>query len=84
MIFILAVFYLVSPAAILFLCKKYSFLDTFGAVGIAYVLGLAVGNSGFLTLSCKGVQELFTNLTIPLSLPLLLFSIHLKQWSRLA
>ena len=81
---ILIAFYLVSPAIILYSCKKVSFLDKFGAVGIAYVLGLLLGNIGILNASSKGIQEALTTITIPLSLPLLLFSINLKQWSRLA
>lgn len=82
--FLLIVFYLVSPAAILYSCKKISFLDKFGAVGIAYVLGLVLGNIGILQHDSKVVQDALTTITIPLSLPLLLFSINLKQWSRLA
>lgn len=81
---LLILFYLVSPAVILYACKKVSFLDKFGAVGIAYTLGLLIGNSGFLNINSKIIQESFTNITIPLALPLLLFSINLKQWSRLA
>lgn len=84
MAFILVLFYLVSPAVILYSCKKVSFLDKFGAVGIAYVLGLLLGNIGVMNVNSKAVQEALTTITIPLSLPLLLFSINLKQWSRLA
>lgn len=81
---LLIIFYLVSPAIILYSCKKISFLDKFGAVGIAYVLGLVLGNIGILNNDAKHIQETLTTITIPLSLPLLLFSINLKQWSRLA
>jgi Predicted integral membrane protein len=81
---VLIVFYLVTPAVILYSCKKISFLDKFGAVGIAYVLGLVLGNIGILNHDAKNIQETLTTITIPLSLPLLLFSINLKQWSRLA
>ena len=81
---ILIVFYLVSPAIILYSCKKISFLDKFGAVGIAYVVGLILGNIGILNSNSKAIQEALTTIMIPLSLPLLLFSINLKQWARLA
>jgi len=81
---VLIVFYLVTPAVILYSCKKISFLDKFGAVGIAYVLGLVLGNIGILNHDAENIQETLTTITIPLSLPLLLFSINLKQWSRLA
>jgi uncharacterized membrane protein len=81
---LLVLFYLVSPAIILYLCKKYPFLDKFGAVGIAYVLGLLIGNVGLLDVTAKTIQENLTQVTIPLALPLLLFSVNLKQWARLA
>lgn len=81
---LLVIFYVVSPAIILYLCKKYSFLNKFGAVGIAYVLGLLIGNIGILDVTVKNIQENLTQSTIPLALPLLLFSVNLKQWSRLA
>jgi uncharacterized membrane protein len=81
---LLIVFFLVSPAFILYICKKYPFFDKFGAVGIAYIVGLIIGNIGILDVTAKPVQEIFTTLTIPLSLPLLLISVNLKQWSRLA
>ena len=81
---ILVAFFLVSPAIILYSCKKISFLDKFGAVGIAYVVGLILGNTGLLNSNSKVIQDLITTITIPLSLPLLLFSINLKQWASLA
>lgn len=80
----LIVFFLVSPAVILYACKKVSFLDKFGAVGIAYTLGLVIGNIGILNINSKIIQDAFTSVTIPISLPLLLLSINLKQWTRLA
>jgi uncharacterized membrane protein len=81
---VLVIFYLVAPALILYLCKRYSFLDKFGAVGISYIVGLLIGNIGLLDDTAKPLQDVMTSITIPLALPLLLFSINLKQWSRLA
>ena len=84
LIALLVLFYIISPAIILYLCKKVAFLGKFGAVGISYIVGLILGNIGILNLHARTVQETVTNITIPLALPLILMSINLKQWSRLA
>jgi uncharacterized membrane protein len=81
---VLILFYLLSPAFILLLCKKYPFFDKFGAVGIAYILGLVIGNLHILDASMVPIQDNFTKISISLALPLILISINIKQWSRLA
>lgn len=118
----LVLFYLLAPLLINFLCYKYSFFQKLGAVVIAYLVGLFVGNSGLLPeasptmielttnksiiLTSKYVQELFaagsltaedvqyfnvfhiqdllTTLTIVLALPLLLFSLNVRRWFKVA
>lgn len=76
--------YLLGPILLLFACKKSSWLNKFGTVGLAYVLGMVIGNIGIIKPEIKPLQDNFTSVTIALALPLLLFSINLKQWSRLA
>jgi len=51
---------------------------------LAYLLGIILGNIGWIKPEMKPLQNDFTSATIALALPLLLFSINLKQWSRLA
>lgn len=118
----LVLFYLLAPLLINFLCYRYSFFQKLGAVVIAYLVGLFVGNSGLLpeaspamielttnksiVLTSKYVQELFTagsltaedvqyfnvfhiqdlltTLTIALALPLLLFSLNVRRWFKVA
>jgi uncharacterized membrane protein len=81
---ILVLFYLLSPFLILHLCHKFPFVNKLGAVFVAYLLGLIVGNIGILPESASKIQELLTTLTIPLALPLLLFSANIKQWKSIA
>lgn len=45
---ILAVFYVFTPLLILHLCHRFPFVNKLGAVIIAYLVGLVVGNIGFL------------------------------------
>jgi uncharacterized membrane protein len=45
---LLAVFYLLTPLLILHLCHNYRFVNKLGAVIVAYVVGLLLGNIGIL------------------------------------
>jgi len=81
---LLTLFYLLSPFAILHLCHKFPFVNKLGAVFIAYLVGLVVGNVGILPEGAAGIQDTLTSITIPLAIPLLLFSSNLKQWKSMA
>ncbi|MDD3892065.1 MAG: DUF819 family protein [Bacteroidales bacterium] len=81
---ILVFFYVFSPLLILHLCHRFKFINKLGAVFIAYLLGLIVGNIGILPEGSANVQDLITMITIPLAIPLLLFSANIKEWSKLA
>jgi uncharacterized membrane protein len=83
---ILVLFFLLSPLLILRLCHRYSLLSKIGSVVIAYVIGFVIGNLGLLPLidGHVKVQELLTTLTIPIAIPLLLFSMDIKKWTQIA
>jgi uncharacterized membrane protein len=83
---ILVLFFLLSPLLILRLCHRYSLLSKIGSVVIAYVIGFVIGNLGLLPLidDHAKVQELLTTLTIPIAIPLLLFSMDIKKWTQIA
>ncbi|WP_372773351.1 DUF819 family protein [Mangrovibacterium sp.] len=117
----LFVFYLCFPAFMIYLTKKSTLLEKIGAVVLAYLFGLALGNIGLLPQASSelryllagktcmdskeltnyikqglltesdllpnqiaSMQELLMTLTIPLAIPLLLFSLDLRRWIRLA
>ena len=82
----LILFFILSPLLILRLCHRYSFINKIGAVVIAYVAGFVIGNTGLLTMidGHLRAQELLTMLTIPLAIPLLLFSMDIKKWTQIA
>lgn len=81
---LLSLFYLFFPALLLYLCTKYKILDQIGSVVLAYFFGLILGNSGILPEGAQKIQELITMLSVPLALPLLLFSLQLKNMKSLA
>ncbi len=80
----LVLFFLFFPALVLFLCKKYSFLDKIGAVVICYIAGGLVGNIGILPAGFEKVQNPMMLVNICLALPLMFFSLDIRRWSRLA
>lgn len=81
---ILIGFYLFSPLLIIYLSTKLSIINKIGVVVVAYVVGLLAGNMGLIPESGKQVQDIINMITIPLAIPLLLFSSNLRQWLTLA
>ncbi len=81
---LLIIFYLGTPVVVLHLCHRYRFVNKLGAVVIAYVIGLVAGNTGILPSEAAQVQDALTSATIPLALPLLLFSLNIKRWFGMA
>lgn len=73
-------FFLLAPVLVLFLEGKYSAVKKVGAVLICYVLGAVVGNIGILPEGAYEYQDWFTQLTVPIALPLILFSMDVKKW----
>lgn len=82
----LVLFYLLSPLLILKLCHRYRFVNKIGAVVVAYVVGFAIGNSRLLPFieGYDGILEMLTTLTVPIAIPLLLFSMNAKKWPQIA
>jgi uncharacterized membrane protein len=120
-ILLLLVFYVFFPAAIVYATRKSALLNKVGAVVLAYLVGVLLGNIGLLPAMSgelrsllggraflpggqmneyvqQGVltdadilpnqiahlQEVLMTVTIPLAIPLLLFSLDVKRWLHLA
>jgi len=81
---LLGLFYVVFPAVIIYLCEKVPFLEKMGPVVLAYLIGFTLGNIKFLPEGSESVQSLVATLTIPLAIPLLLFSVDVKKWTKVA
>ncbi|MEW6186445.1 MAG: DUF819 family protein [Thermodesulfobacteriota bacterium] len=79
-----ALFFILFPALVLYLCRKFPFLNKLGAVVICYAAGILLGNSGLLPKEIFPVQDTVMSVVIPLAIPLIFFSVDIKKWSRLA
>ncbi len=81
---ILVLFYLFFPMLILYLCRKFPMVNKLGSVVIAYGIGLIIGNIGVLPEGSRAIQDTLTTITIPLAIPLLLFSANIRAWFMMA
>src|SRR5512133_708752 len=45
-IILLVCFYLFFPVVIIWLCKKWTLLQKIGTIGVAYLIGIAIGSTG--------------------------------------
>lgn len=82
----LILFYLLAPAFLLWLDSKSNVFRKVGTVLWAYALGLIVGNVGLLNNidSLFEIQDSLNSVVIPLAIPLLLFSMNIRQWFSMA
>lgn len=64
--------------------EKLSFIRKIGSIVICYIVGLFVGNIGILPPNIGGLNDILTSITIPLAIPLLLFSEDIRKWVKLA
>ena len=82
----LVLFYLFFPLLILYACHRFPFVNKVGAVVIAYVVGFIIGNTGLLPRmeGSAEVLDMLTMLTVPIAIPLLLFSANARNLKGLA
>jgi len=83
-IVLLIAIYLLSPALILKLCNRHQWMDNVGSVLWAYLLGLLLGNLNLLPSNAAQAQDLMTTLSVPLAIPLMLFSSNIRDWKSMA
>jgi len=77
-------FYILFPALIIALCMRYSVVDKIGAVLICYIAGATLGNLGNLPDNAAVIQDSLSSASIAIALPLLLFSLNVKAWLKMA
>ena len=69
----------IIPAGVLWLCRKVSILGKVGPVLILYIIGLAIGNAGLMPNSLPAVQDILSNATVPLAIPLMLYGCTFRR-----
>jgi uncharacterized membrane protein len=84
MVPLIVLFYLLFPALVIRMCYRYPAVDRIGAVVLCYTGGIVFGNLGIVPPDFTQYQEGLSSITVTLALPLLLFSMDVRSWSRLA
>lgn len=78
-IIILAVAFCIIPAGVLWLCRKIPVLGKIGPVLLLYVTGLIIGNIGLMPDQLPMIQDIMSNATVPLAIPLMLFGCTFRK-----
>ncbi len=79
----LVLFFLAFPVLVLWLAERRLVLaHRIGPAVICYAAGLVLGNAGILGPGAASVQDAITTAAVPLALPLLFFSLDLREWRR--
>lgn len=76
---LLAVFFCLTPAAVLWLCSKFKILNTIGPVLILYAIGVIIGNIGIMPKETASVQEILSNAMVPLAIPIMLYGCKFRK-----
>ena len=66
-------FYLATPAIVLWLCRRLPLLGKIGPIMVLYAIGMIVGNAFILPSEMLVLQELLPNVMVPLAIPMMLF-----------
>ena len=70
---LLILLFCVIPAGVIWLCRRYAWLDKIGPIMVLYAIGMVVGNLPLLPEQMKVLQEMIPNVVIPLAIPMMLF-----------
>ena len=84
---LLIFFYLLAPAGVLWITRKFELFRRLGPVLTLYILGVIVANIGIfpsdpeLHKSFLAFQESISEILVPLALPMMLFGCNFKRFS---
>lgn len=70
---ILTLIFCLTPAGVLWLCRRFPALDKLGPIMILYALGMLLGNLPCLPEQITVLQDILPNVMIPLAIPMMLF-----------
>lgn len=70
---VLTAVFCLTPAGVLWLCRRYPALDKLGPIMILYAVGMLFGNLPCLPEQVKTLQDIVPNVMIPLAIPMMLF-----------
>ncbi|MBN1345355.1 MAG: DUF819 family protein [Phycisphaerae bacterium] len=78
-----SLFFLIAPALAGWACRRSRLLNAVSPIVLCYLVGIAMGNQRTVELN-QAVSETLCEAAVMLAIPLLLFSVDLLGWFRLA
>lgn len=75
--------FLLLPPVALVLARRYRAVQAIGPVLVCYIFGVLLGNQPWLSIDPKAT-EVASGLSIALAIPLMVFSLDIRGWLRLA
>ncbi len=76
--------FLLVPALMLYVVHHQRWAKKLGIILLCYVTGLLVGNAGLVPASVAPLQQSVSEIAVALALPMLLFNLDIRQWSKMA
>ena len=70
---LLTLVFCITPAGVIWLCRRYPMLNKLGPIMILYAIGMVMGNLPHLPVEIAQVQDILPNVMIPLAIPMMLF-----------
>ena len=70
---ILSAIFCLTPAVVLWLCRRIPLLGKVGPIMVLYAFGMIIGNLPFIPAEIKPLQEIIPNIMVPLAIPMMLF-----------
>jgi len=78
---ILLLFYLLVPAAIIYLCRKNKIFGKIGPILILYIIGVIVGNLPIMPENAFKIQDILSSAIVPIAIPMMLFNSDFRKFS---
>ena len=75
---LITLFFILAPAGVLRLCRRFPLLGKVGPVLILYIIGIIVGNL-FHPSGMAQIQDILSSAMVPLAIPLMLFSCTFRR-----
>ena len=70
---LLTLLFCVTPAGVIWLCRRFPVLNNIGPIMILYGIGLIIANLPFMPAEIKPLQEFLPNIAVPLAIPMMLY-----------
>lgn len=72
-------FFLLTPAVVVWLCRRLSLLRKIGPIMVLYAIGIVVANLPFHSSEFSAVATLLPNVMVPLAIPMMLLGCEFRR-----